>query len=618
MLPVLALAGEPEGLAGFSLEQLGDLQVTSVSKSPELLRQAPAAIHVITQDDIRRSGATTLTEALRLAPNLRITQLGSGNHTASTRGFGGNQEAQNFSNKLLVLIDGRSVYSPLFSGIYLDSQDVVLADIDRIEVISGPGSALWGANAVNGVINVITRPAYLSTGSSATATAGNDQQRLTARYGQAGDRASWRIYGKALRADAFDAADGISAGDGWHRAQAGFRLDSAHAAGEFTLQGDGYQGKHHRPGTDSEQVTGANLLGRWVRPAGRSKLQLQAYFDHVQRSTREQEGQRVNTFDLEIQQDLQLGARHELVWGGGVRAHRYRIYNSENLRFEPDARTLELWNLFAQDTIALGTDLRLILGLKLEHNSFTGWEPQPDLRLAWQPRDKVLVWAAAARAIRSPTPFDTDVVEFLEGTRFLEGNPDFRPEELIAYDAGLRFSASQRFWLSTSVFYNRYDDLRTIELSEESGFLPLYWGNLMDGETWGINAWATWQVTDWWRLRPGFELLRKDLRFKAGASGLLGTAQAGNDPRGHASLISSMDIGDRQSLELAVRHAGALPEPGLPAYTELSARYAWRTSDALELSVRGTNLLHESHREYPAQAGALVRRGVMAEARWRR
>jgi iron complex outermembrane receptor protein len=618
-LPPVAFGTEQDTLASLSLEELGSIEVTSVSKGAEPLHGAPAAIYVITQSDIRRSGATTIAEALRLAPNLRIMQLGSANHVASTRGFGGHQEAQSFSNKLLVMIDGRSVYSPLFSGVYLDSQDVLMSDIARIEVISGPGATLWGANAMHGVINIITRPAYLTEGTTLAAGAGTEQQHLGARHGGgAGDGGAYRIYGKALRGDALDVEPGTSAGDSWRRAQAGFRMDFTHATGDITAQGDVYKGEHERPGADSEYVTGANLLARWQHRTRRSQLQVQGYFDHVQRHTVLQEGQRVNTFDLELQQELQVGASHSFIWGAGARFHRYHIRPSQNLQFDPASRTLQLWNLFGQGNIALAPQLKATLGLKLEHNSFTGWEPQPELKLAWQASDSLLLWTGAARAIRAPTPFDTDVVEFLDGTRFLEGDPEFEPEEVVAYDVGLRFRASPDLWFSVSGFYNDYDNLRSIEWGEPPTFLPLLWGNELAGETYGVNAWATWQVNDWWRLTPGFELLRKQLHFKAGASGLAGTGQAGNDPRGHASLTSSMDLGRNQMLDLSLRHVGRLPDPALPAYTELSARYAVRMSDSLELSLRGTNLLHRRHREYPASSGLLVRRAVMAEVRWRR
>jgi iron complex outermembrane receptor protein len=615
---VAAAAAQDERLAGLSLEELGRLEVTSVSRSAELLSAAPAAVYIITQDEIRRSGATTLLDALRLAPNLRLHQLGAGSHVASTRGFGGNQEAQNFSNKLLLLIDGRSVYSPLFSGIYLDVQDVVLADIARIEVISGPGATLWGANAMNGVINVITRPAWLSKGASVTLTGGNDRQHVAARYGdELGKEGAYRVYMKALRSDAMEASKGVSAGDGWQRGQVGFRSDFTRANGEATLQGDVLKAQFERPGADEERVTGANLLGRWRRQGNDSQLQVQAWIDHVQRETRLQEGQRLNSYELELQQELQAGPRHDIVWGAGARIHRYRIYNAPSLQFEPVSRTLSLWNLFAQDTLSLGPQLKLTLGMKLEHNSFSGWEPQPDVRLAWQASGTTMAWMAGSRAIRSPTPFDTDVVEFLGDTRFLEGNPDFRAEEVFAYETGFRYSAAPSFWLSMAAFYNRYDDLRTVEFGSAPGGIPLTWGNEMEGDTHGINAWATWQVTDWWRLSPGLQLLRKDLRLKPGSTSPLGTSQAGNDPRTLASLTSAFDLGGGHSLNIAFRHVGELPDPALGSHTDLSVRYAARLNDTLELSVRGTNLLEARHREYPASAGVLVGRAVMAEARWR-
>jgi iron complex outermembrane receptor protein len=526
------------------------------------------------------------------------------------------QSAQNFSNKLLMLIDGRSVYSPLFSGIYLDTQDVMLSDVSRIEVISGPGSSLWGANAMHGVINVITRPAHLTQGLSLSAGAGLEEQHVGIRHGaHFGGNGAWRIYGRAQRRDATELSSGVSAEDSWRRAQVGARMDAGRFGGNLTLQGDAYKARMDRLGEDVGRMTGANLLGRWQRDSARGSLQLQAYFDHVQRDTREQEGVRVNTFDIEVQQDLRL-ARHHLVLGAGTRLHRYHVRGSQGLQFTPDRAQLMLWNLFAQDTIALGEQVRLTLGIKLERNDFSGWEPQPEARLAWQPRATTLAWASAARAIRAPTPVDTQVDEYVNGTHLLEGDPDFEPESLLAYDVGMRQRIGNSLWLNASLFYNDYTDLRTIEWGEAPVFLPLRFENRMHGHTYGLNAWATWQVTDWWRLAPGFELLRKKLRFDDDAFGPLGVHQSGNDPRGHARLVSSMDLGPRQLLEVTLRHVGRMPEPAMKSHTELSLRYARRFSDSLELSLRGVNLLRGAHREYPAGDGRLIKRGAMLEARW--
>lgn len=613
-------AANEAGLRDLSLEELGRILVTSVSKAPEPLREAPAAIYVITHEEIQRAGVTTLAETLRLAPNLRLTQLGASNYVASARGFGGRPDVQQFSNKLLLLIDGRSVYSPLFSGIYLDTQDVPMSDIDRIEVISGAGATLWGANAVNGVINVITRSAYLTTGSSVSVIAGSQERQFTGQYGGDLDEdTSYRVYGKLLQRGAMELEAGGSAGDSWQRTQAGFRLDASQARGTTTLQGDVYAGSNERAGPGTQALGGFNLLGRWERQTGESGLRIQGYVDRVLRGA-PVDGARfaVNTFDVEAQHSLWWGSRHQLVWGLGGRLYDYSIRNTEALRFEPSQRRLHIWNAFAQDTMALTPQLKLTLGVKLEHNSYTGWEPQPDARLAWQPIDSTMLWAAASRAVRAPTPLDTDVVETVAGTVFLVGDPRFRSEKVLAYEAGVRSSLSPAFSLSLSLFYNEYEDLRTVEVSDTPDFLPLRWDNLMEGHTHGMTAWAAWQITSWWRVAPGFALLEKRLRQKPQASRLLDVGQSGNDPRAHALLKSSFDLGRSGTLDLSLRHVARLPEPALPAYTELAARFAWRISPSWELAMRGSNLLHERHQEYPAPAGASIVRAVLVEARWRR
>ena len=614
-----AYGAESEELARLSLQQLTDIQVTSVSKAPQLLSAAPASIYVITQQDIQRSGVTSLADALRLAPNLRLTQMGSNRYSLSARGFSTRPDVQSFSNKLLMLIDGRSVYSPLFSGIDLDVQDVVLADIARIEVISGPGATLWGANAMNGVVNVITQPSYLTGGASMVATAGSDEQDVSLRYGGSlGADGDFRVYGKAFQRDAMERVDGSSAEDSWSRAQGGFRMDFTRGSGTLTLQGDIYGGSNERPGPDSQSTSGANLLSRWQVQAGRSSFQLQAYFDHVDRDA-PSDGVPyvVNTWDFEAQQGVPLGARHQLVWGAGARLYDYHIRNSASLLFEPSAATLQIWNLFAQDTISLAPTLKLTAGMKLEHNSYTGWEPQPDVRLAWQASDSTMLWTAASWAIRAPTPLDADVIEKVGGVVFLQGKPDFRSEHVTTYETGFRSALSPVFSLSMSAFYNHYDDLRSVEPAGSGAFLPVHWDNLLAGHTYGMTTWANWQVADWWRLSPGLVLLRKRLHFQEGSSGLLGAGQSGNDPQGHGLLTSAMNVGDDVTLDITLRHVAKLPEPALPAYTEMSARFAWQLSRSWELSLRGINLLHKSHLEYPDPDGVKIGRSAMAEVRWR-
>lgn len=606
-----------EELAELSLEALSDVEVTSVSKTAESLRSAPASIYVITHDEIVRSGVTSIPEALRLAPNLQITRYSSPRYVAGARGFAGAEEAQNFSNKLLILIDGRSVYSPLFSGVYLDAQDVLLEDIDRIEVISGPGATLWGANAMHGVINIITRSAYLTQGALTSLGVGDQERSGGLRYGGKRERAAWRVYGKAFEQDAMELADGASAQDDWYKGQAGFRADWEEGSDGWTVQGDLYRAREGQATLPDVNVEGVNVLGRFQRSGETGQLQVQAYYDYTNRA-QPQDGVAfdLHTYDVELQQTFALGA-HQLIWGAGVRRHDYDITNSSTLLFEPHARELTLGNVFLQGAISLSDAVSLTAGLKLEHDSFSGWNPLPDLRLAWRVTEESLLWASASRAIRSPTPFDRDVVEKVGTLVFLTGNPSFDPERVDAFELGYRGQPHAKLSLSASVFYNVYDDLRTIEPAGGGVFLPLKWGNRMEGESYGLEAWMKWQAADWWRLAPGVRLLRKRLEFESGASEILGLGQSGNDPEAQALLTSSMNLGPRVTFDATLRFVDSLPEPELDSYYELNASARWYASAQLEISLTGFNLLDSSHQEYPSPAGVFIRRGVFAEVRWR-
>lgn len=607
-------------LSQMSLEELGNVQVTSVSKSPEPLRQAAANVYVITHEDILRSGATSLVEALRLAPNLQATQLTASSYQLGSGGFGGHQASQNFANKLLILIDGRSVYSPLYSGVYVDTLDMVLEDVDRIEVISGPGGTLWGANAMNGVINIITRPSYETEGVLASIGAGNQEQISSARYGDTlGADGSYRVYGMTFHRGAEELADGSSAHDGWSKGQGGFRADWTLPQDEFTLQGDMYRGTENQLGLDDNTLLGANIVTRWRHQWDRSDVQVQAYFDDSERygpTNTNAGGLLLRTYDVEIQQNLLIGTAQHFIWGVGERVNSYVITNTPTLLFVPAARNLTLGDEFAQDTITLAKSLQVTLGLKLEDDPYSGWSALPDLRVSWDLNSRGVLWAAAARGIRSATPFDTNVEEKSGTTLFLTGNPDFTTEKVSAYELGYRVQPASFASFSISPFYNVYRDLRTIELAGNGGFLPLHWGNLMRGDTFGVTAWGTLQVTDWWRLAPSFSLLRKNLRFDAGASGLLGLAQAGDDPASQAAITSSMNIGARMTFDVSLRHVAALPDPELASYNDLNARLGWQLSKALEISLSGTNLAHAFHLEYPAPAGEEIARTYMISARW--
>ena len=618
--PLQSIAADAarDELGRMSLEDLGDVQVTSVSKVSEPLRAAPAAVYVITHDEILRSGATSLPEVLRLAPNLLVTQLTSSSYSASARGFGGNPDAQNFANKLLMLIDGRSVYSPLYSGIYYDAQDVVLDDIDRIEVISGPGATLWGANAVDGVINIITRPAYLTPGTRVSAGAGTHERNASARFGgKINDDTSFRVYGRGFERDETLLEDGSGAGDDWYKGQAGFRLDWSGTSDEWTAQGDVYRGVQNQESAGKGDFSGANVLGRWQHRGTQSDLQVQAYYDQTQRAApRGGVAFMLHTADIELQQTLTPNARNRIVWGAGYRSNRYRITNSAALAFVPPRRNLSLFNVFAQDTVLLTDALKLTLGVKAEKPAFTGWELQPEARLAWQASDRTLWWVSAARTVRTATPFDVDVVETLGTTVFLTGNPDFQPEEVVGYEVGFRGEPAAALSFSISAFLNHYDDLRTIETASATVFLPLRWDNLMQGRVYGLTAWAKWSVAEWWRLSPGVTLQEKDLRFSAGASELLNLEQAGNDPGLHATLVSSMDLGNSLSLDAQLRYVGTRPDPAAEEHYNLSARLGWRVTPAFELGLAGFNLLHGSQEQYPATSGRRIERSAFLEARW--
>ncbi|PZN92155.1 MAG: TonB-dependent receptor [Alphaproteobacteria bacterium] len=608
--PATAVVRPASDLPQLSIEELLQVDVSSVSKTDQPLNAAPAAIYVITRADIERSGALTVPEMLRLAPNLHVAQTSASRYVITARGFNGNNEAQSYANKLLVLIDGRSVYTPLFSGVYWEMQAVMPQDIDRIEVISGPGAALWGANAVNGVINIITRGAAQTQGGVITASAGNFDRNISARLGgRLGDALAYRVYATALDNESTRTLAGADGRDEWDRVQGGFRLDwTPSAADSLTLQGDIYSGSQGRAPAN-EEFSGRNLLARWTHtaPSG-SVRQVQAYYDRAQ-------GPFVlDTYDLNVQQSFNAGAAHAFVVGGGIRVSDYSIRGIPTFFFEPSDRTLTLANAFVQDSIRLDERWKLVLGLKLEDNPFSGTVLLPSARLAWTPDARTLVWAAVSRAIRSPTPFDTDVVEKLGTTTFLIGNPDFQAERLTAYEAGTRLQIGSAASLSVSLFYNDYDRLRNIEFAP-GGFLPLRWGNGLAAQSYGVEAWGDYAAASWWRLSASVSYFHKDVAFAPGATTILGPAQLGNDPEWRASLRSSMTFG-MATLDGSLRYVGVLPDPRVPSYVEFDARIGVPLGERLRLSLVGANLLHRYHQEYPAPAN-LVPRRVFAEVQWR-
>jgi iron complex outermembrane receptor protein len=611
-------ANSGEDLSGLSIEQLANIKVRSVSKRDEPLSAAPAALYVIDHDQIVRSGAMTIPEILRLAPNLQVYQQSPAHWVVTARGLNGFPDAQSFSNKLLVLVDGRTVYTPLFSGVYWDLPDVIPDDIERIEVISGPGATLWGANAMNGVINIITRNAGSGSGIYARVQAGTVQQAAALRLsGRVGETLSYRVYGRWLRQDAADLPGGGSAEDDWHRLGGGFRLDWAPTARDtVTLHGDIFGGREDLPGDASEDISGRNLVLRWNRDMeGDQHLQAQVFYDRIRRASRPDNGSFfVDTYDADLQHSVALGSRHQIVWGGGARVAHYDIDGTTALFFVPGSRDLFLANLFVQDTFAISKAVSLTAGIKAERDPYVGFSFLPDVRLAIKPTEATLLWAAVSHAVRSPTPFDEDVQERLGAIVALSGNRDFRTEKLTAYEVGVKAQPFSGLSFSATGFYHHYNDLRTVETISGPAFLNLQWGNGLKGHSYGLEAWASASPLPWWTVSAGATLLKENFDFKDGASGIIGTSQNGVDPGHQFNLRSSMDLGRSVTFDMDFRAVGRL-KGVVPAYAELGGRVAWNVSDHLALSVSGANLLHKRHVEYAG--GDAISRKVLVGLEWR-
>lgn len=608
----LCAAAQPiaSNLADLSLEELANLQITSVSRRAESLADAPASVFVITGEDVRRSGVTSLPEALRLAPNLQVARVDARQYAISARGFN-----NTIANKLLVLIDGRTVYTPLFSGVFWDAQDVFLEDVDRIEVISGPGATLWGANAVNGVINVITRRAAETEGTLAFIGGGNRENGIGARHGtKLGASGALRVYGKTFDRDNTVRANGTSAPDGWEHGQAGFRADWGTAASGFTLQGDAYRATIDQAASGDIRVSGGNLLARWARPlAGSDRLQVQGYIDHTDREIPGTFAERLNTFDLEFQHALQIAPGHGLTWGGGYRNARDHTGNSAGLAFIPADRSLNWANLFAQDEIELRPNLRFTAGAKVERNPYTGYEFLPSARLAWKLGDRGMLWTAASRAVRAPSRLDRELFAPAQPPFVIAGGPDFRSEVSKVFELGYRAQPSARISYSLSAFHSVHDRLRSIT---PIGGGASVLANDMEGKTTGLEAWGSLQLARTWRVGAGALLLDQDIEPKAGAADT-NTAALGNDPNRQFQLRSALDLGGNQEFDVILRHVGRLPSPDVPKYTALDARYAWQLRRDFELSATAQNLLEPAHPEFgTAATRSEIERGLFFRLKW--
>ncbi|HEX7046369.1 MAG TPA: TonB-dependent receptor [Gammaproteobacteria bacterium] len=614
MLPMASLAGPPgpDDIAALSLEELANLEISSVSRKPESLASAAASVFVITAEDIRRNGATTLPEALRLAPNLQVARYGAGSWAISARGFNSLS-----ANKLLVLIDGRIVYSPLHSGVFWDSQDVFMPDVKRIEVISGPNATTWGSNAVNGVINIVTRNATETTGGKLALRAGDDEQVYATRIGATTDGGThYRVYGKSLDVDSTDLANGASRNDDITRSQIGFRVDTGSENNQVTMQGDVFDGDL---GTlvGRLEISGANLLARWrhVAESG-SVINLTGYYDQ---SGRHNVGtgieEKLDVFGASFSQQLEPLANHSIVWGTDIRSARDDITNVPGAAFLPAQRHLTWISLFAQDEMRLDESLSLILGARAEDNDYTGLEFMPNVRLAWTPMEHHLLWTSVSRAVRTPARIDRDLFIPAEAPYLLVGGGEgFESEIANVVEIGYRAQPSDKFSWSVTAFHHDYDRLRSQEV------LPtgvITFGNGLRGTSTGLEGWWTWRPLSTWQLDGGFFLFDKDLELQPGSTSL--TTTEGNDPEHQFQLRSFWNMTARSELAVFIRHVDELPDsvPAVAAYTAVDARLGWRVTDALEISLKVKNLLDDEHAEFNAAGGrAVYGRQAFVQLRW--
>ena len=592
--PAIASAvPEIKDLERLSLEELANVVVTSVSRRPERLSDVAASAFVITSEDIRRSGATSLPEVLRLAPNLQVARADANQYAITARGFNATS-----ANKLLVMIDGRTVYSPLFSGVFWEAQHVMLEDVERIEVISGPGATQWGANAVNGVINVITKRAVHTQGTLLTAGGGNREWAGAARHGgTVGANGHYRLYGMGFQRNNSRLETGAPLMDGSETGQAGFRVGFGTGASIFTVQGDVYRQDIEQAAGGSRDLAGTNLLARWTKAGGDgSHLHLQAYYDRTERTQPGTIREMLDTYDVELHYGFNASRAHRLLVGTGYRHQRDDLENlGPALAFIPASRDLHRGYVFVQDEIALATNLALTLGLKLENNNYTDWETLPSARLGWRFAPNHLLWTALSRAVRAPSRLDRELfAPAAPPFTFLRGQDTFESEIVNVFEVGYRAQPRPVLSYSVTVFYNDYDRLRTVEPQPGGPILA----NRMEGSATGIEAWGSYRASQDWRLTAGGVVMNQNLRLEPGSGGTI--ASAGNDPEHWWQVGSNYNITPRHEFDLYIRRVGGLPSPVVPRYTAVDARLGWKVTRAAELSLSFQNLLDPAHPEWGA------------------
>ena len=638
-----AVTNSVQATDDLSLEQLINLQVTSVGKKETDLFTSPAAIYVITQDDIRRSGMRSLPELLRMVPGMDVARIDANHWAISARGFN-----DQYSKKLLVLIDGRTIYAPVTAGIFWNLQDMPMGDIDRIEVIRGPGATLWGANAVNGVINIITKSAKDTQGGLVAVTYGTeDQPRTTVQYGgQLATNLFYRAYVTYFNRDHFEDSTGKDTADAWNTIRGGFRLDwEPSTENNFTLQGDIY---HNHAGETIDETTltppsfanrfnyvdhnsGGNVLGRWTHQfSDTSQLSLQLYYDHSEQGDAPIVIKN-DTCDFDLQHRFALGTRQDIVWGAGYRYQTEDIANSDFfVTLMPNSDRDHLFSTFLQDDITVvEKHLHLTIGSKLEDNEETGFEVEPSVRLAWTPTTKQTLWAAVSRAVRTPSELERDIVEnrsVIPPATLVTvlGNPNLKAEELTAYELGYRIQPAERLSFDVATHYNVYDQLiapvqGTPYFVPPTGpvIVPLTFQNNTHADTYGAEISGEWRVTDNWKLVASYTFLHERLNPQPDYN---------NDPQNQFQIRSYLDLPHNIELDGAVYYVDCIhpllgnPTIGIPAYIRVDLGVTWRPTKSLEFGIYGQNLADGSHSEFTSYKTTVlteIPRSVMARITWR-
>jgi len=635
---VCGMAGA-QSLKELSLEQLGNIQVTTQSKEPEEIWQTPAAISVLTQEDIRRLGANNVPELLRMLPGVFVGTVNSSNWVVGVRGF-----TSNFSKSLLVLIDGRSVYTPLFGGVYWAVQDTLLEDIDRIEVIRGPGGTVWGENAVNGVINIITKKSTETQGALVTNVAGSlERYEGEVRFGgRVGTGLTYRGFAKGFLRGPEDHPNAMDP-DGWHMVRGGFRADwTVDARDEVMLEGDIYKGTNPRESvgqSTEDPVSGGDVLARWTRDLSRSNdnstnVYVQGYID---RTIREGTifGDRQYTLDVDGVYQFHAGARNRVILGGGYRSNPMDF--SKHFFIDdllPHQQNYSLFSVYAQDETTLFSQrLTLTAGMKAEHNIYTAWEVEPAGRALFRVNDHETVWLAASRAVRMPSQLEEEfrlaapISPKLE--LLISGNKNFQSEVLVGYEAGYRRLVTSNFFLDVAGYLNEYGQLQgflpavvetdPVANPPEPALTTLY-GNTVEGSTRGVEIAPDWKVTSRWRLKGAYSMLRYDLRSRPGFNDAATiTGYVGSTPLGQIGVESWIDLGRGFEFDQTLRHEGSLPAQQVGAYTTADLRLGWRHK-GFDLSVDGRDLLDEGHQEFGSGDGSVatlgVRRSVFGKMVW--